>query len=99
MRSDFANSKSHPLLRLIDARLNQSEQDMQRAKHANRRKETRQRLALGEAVEAAGAAHLNRDEIIAALARHMGITDSVVPETGIGSHGSDQTAPAKRRAS
>lgn len=44
---------------------------MQRAKHADRRKATRQRLELGEAVEAANAAHLSRDEIIAALHAFM----------------------------
>lgn len=44
---------------------------MQRAKHADRRKATRQRLELGEAVEAADAAHLTRDEIIAALKSFM----------------------------
>ncbi len=44
---------------------------MQRAKHADRRKATRQRLELGEAVEAADAAHLSRDEIITALQTFM----------------------------
>lgn len=44
---------------------------MQRAKHADRRKATRQRLERGEAVEAADAAHLTRDEIIAALQTFM----------------------------
>jgi len=50
---------------------------MQRAKHAERRKSTRQRLELGEAVEAAGAAHLSRAEIINVLSAHVGNAVSV----------------------
>lgn len=80
-------------------RLNKLEQDMQRVKHADRRKETRQRLELGEAVEAAGAAYLSRDEIIAALARHIRASNRTVSEPGIGLHTSEHPAPVKRLAS
>jgi hypothetical protein len=47
---------------------------MQRAKHAQRRKETRRRLELGEAVEASGAGHLSREEIITILTNYLGVT-------------------------
>jgi len=55
----------------MDQQLRKLEQQMQRAKHADRRKTTRQRLELGDAVEAAGAAHLTRDELITALHAYM----------------------------
>lgn len=45
---------------------------MQRAKHADRRKTTRRRLELGEAVENAGAGHLSTDEITRVLSEHVG---------------------------
>lgn len=45
---------------------------MRKARHATRRQETRRRLELGEAVEAAGAGHLARNEIIEALSAHVG---------------------------
>lgn len=44
---------------------------MRQAKHAERRVETRRRLELGEAVEAAGAAHLSRNDIIEALSSYL----------------------------
>ena len=45
---------------------------MRKAKHATRRQDTRRRLELGEAVEAAGAGHLTGDEIIEILSAHVG---------------------------
>lgn len=70
---------------------------MQRAKHAERRKETRLRLELGDAVEAAGAAHLTRDEIITALHTYIGRGADPVPEdTSDLSTGNDTNVPTGR---
>ncbi|MCQ0090626.1 hypothetical protein [Roseovarius sp. M141] len=44
---------------------------MQRAKHANRKKQTRARIMIGEAAERAGAIHLGPEEIEAVLAHYV----------------------------
>lgn len=54
---------------------------MQRVKHADTRLKTRRRLELGEAVEAAGADHLSRNEIIKALCQFMGKGMNDIPNS------------------
>lgn len=44
---------------------------MQRAKHADRKQETRRKILIGEAAMRAGAAHLPVDEIEAVLAHYV----------------------------
>ncbi len=44
---------------------------MQRAKHADRKKQTRAKIMIGEAAERAGASHLALEEIEAVLAHYV----------------------------
>lgn len=78
MQTDF---KTHPkprLLHQLDVQIKRGEQQMQRAKHAERRLATRRRLELGAAVEDAGAGHLSRADLIAILRGHL---DGQAPES------------------
>lgn len=72
MRNDFATAAKLKALLRIETELKKAERRMRQAKFAARRVQTRKRLELGEAVEAAGASHLSRDEIIAVLSNHLG---------------------------
>ncbi|WP_029064088.1 conjugal transfer protein TraD [Labrenzia sp. DG1229] len=53
---------------------------MQRIKHSKRRKETRKRLELGDAVIAAGAGDLAHSKIVEVLSAHVVGTTKTVPE-------------------
>lgn len=80
MPDDFASAPPHPLLRLIDAHLAKQGQAMQRTRHADRRKETRKRLELGDAVIAAGAGHLSPAEIETILSSHRLVSDKTAKD-------------------
>lgn len=71
MRTDFAAKPLRPLLRTLDAKIAKGDQQMQRAKHADRKQETRRKILIGEAAMRAGAAHIPVDEIEAVLAHYV----------------------------
>lgn len=71
MQSDFATKRRLPVLRRFDAKIARGVQQMQRAKHADRKQETRRKIMIGEAAMRAGASHLPLDEIEAVLAHYV----------------------------